>query len=101
MVGPTTSFIDAVASSCRVRPSAIAGNSQITLHINCKIMETEPLEGPKGLDSAKSHVIGRACLRKVLTTSSFFGDELQVQMVEEVSASLSTANAKYVATESA
>jgi hypothetical protein len=56
----------------------------------------DPLDEQNRLTSAKSHVIGIACILNVLTTSSFLGDELHVQIVEEASVTLSPPNARYV-----
>src|ERR1700675_947547 len=60
-----------------------------------------PDEFAKGFASAKSHTIGNACLPNVLTTCNFVGRGLHVQRVELPSITLSTANARYVASASA
>src|SRR5882724_10970487 len=65
------------------------------------ILNRLPLDSANGFTSAKSQVIGSACRRNVLTTSSFFGELLQVQRDEFDSASFSTTNAKYTTTASA
>lgn len=66
-----------------------------TFVIASTVFEKLPLDSANGLASAKSHVIGRACLLKVLTTNSFFGELLHVQSVECDSANFSTTKERY------
>src|SRR6266704_6280279 len=88
----------AVASSCLEAPNLTAGRTSTTLATHSTLGVQVPDDMQNGFPSAKSQLIGIACRAIVFRNWSFDGLESHVQIVEWRSTTLSTANAKYVAT---
>src|SRR5260370_39040778 len=88
-----------VASRCFASPGALQGDNSMTSATQSTAPWKLPVESLNGFASAKSQTIGIAWRAKVLRVLSLVTSHEQI--VEFLSANLSTANARYVATASA
>src|SRR5258708_12344197 len=98
MIGCITPFRVAVASSCLESPNLFAGKTLTTLATHSTLGVQVPEDMQNGFPSAKSQLIGIACLANVFRNWSFDGLESHVQIVECRSTPLSPPNPNYLPT---